>query len=278
MNNDFDVSDICCAVVTYNGDASTIENISGLFSSLETVIVIDNGSKEDFIKRLRNDVEPYSTVLFNSDNKGIAAALNQAAEYARRNKKRLLLTMDQDSRITIDTIKALLDHLEVSKGIVSVGPGYEGNKKNEFVKYLITSGNLVLTEAVFEIGGFSDYLFIDEVDIDFSFALRKRGYRLLKVNNASMSHKIGEYEQSRFLGIKYLSHAPLRFYYIYRNTLWIAKKYFSTFPLDSIKLLLALIVVDTGRLVLIERDKKNKMKYALKGIKDGIRSHNADKQ
>ena len=271
MKSEFDFSEICCVVVTYNGNAQVISNIKKYSSFLEKIIVIDNFSTNGF----RNDLiclEENVKIIFNDVNQGIAYALNQGLEYGKAIGAKFLLTMDQDSYIDEKAIKIMLESINFEKNCISVGPNYEHTqlREDKCVNFLITSGNLTYIDAAIEVGGYSEGLFIDEVDIDFSFALRKHGYILKKIANASMEHKIGEVECSKIFKIKYLSHSPIRFYYMYRNTLWVFKNYYNVFFVECLKMLLALIFLDTTKLLLIEKNKTEKIKEAMRGIKDGL--------
>lgn len=271
MNKIYSLPDVCCVVVTYNGDQEVIHRIRK-YSEFLHVVVVDNGSDAGFTVWLDN-VKDIVKIIKNVNNKGIAYALNQGLEYAEKHGFELLLTMDQDSEITKESVEYLIEGIDPEHNIVSVGPNYINgqNTENQEVRYLITSGNLVLVAAAQETGGYDDDLFIDEVDIDFSFNLRKYGYRLFQISGAKMNHKIGEYEQSRVLKIRYLSHSPIRFYYMFRNTLIVAKRYQKIFPNETRKLLLCLFGIDLTKLLFVEKNKCTKLKNAFRGISEGIR-------
>ena len=82
-------------------------------------------------------------------------------------------------------------------------------------------------ECISAIGGYDEKLFIDSVDFDFSLRLLDRGYKLVKVANATANHVIGEGEEKRFLffKVKYYTHSKERYYYISRNHFYILNKY-----------------------------------------------------
>lgn len=271
------IENVCCVVVTYNGTLETINTLLEYEKLFSILVIVDNSTSMEFRQLLSENIN-HAHLIFNCKNEGIAKALNQGVAYAKEKKARFLLTMDQDSIITKDIIIELLNAIDEKAGYISVGPAYqESSSKNYIdVSFLITSGNLVLTDAIEEVGGYSEELFIDEVDIDFSWALIKAGYKLRQVANVNMHHKIGEYERSNILGIRYLSHSPIRFYYIYRNSVLVFKKYYKVFGVKCLKMLLALILIDTRQLLFIENNKKAKIHMACKGLIDGMRNINGE--
>ena len=269
----FSMSDVCISIVYFNGDESIVNRISNYGDYCDTVLVVDNSDNESSSQLLQKMVFNHKNIYIkrNRKNEGVARALNQALEYAHDEGKKLLLTMDQDSYISAENIRKLIDKIDSDNRIVSVGPSYL--KKNptahlkEDVTCLITSGNLLLVEPIINVGGYNNELFVDCVDVDISFRLIENGYRLLRVNNAYMEHEIGEYEYSKILHIKYLSHAPQRFYYKYRNNIYIYKTFGKKLPKLCFKLFLSLCV-ESMRLIFIEKNKKEKVYYAIKGIRE----------
>ena len=180
--------------------------------------------------------------------------------------------------MTRDIVLELLNAIDEKAGYISVGPSYKNVAEEKYldVNFLITSGNLVLIDAIEAVKGYSEELFIDGVDIDFSWSLLQSGYRLRQLGKVIMHHKIGEYERSKMLRIQYLSHTPIRFYYIYRNTILIFKKYHKEFRINCLKMVLALLLIDTSQLLFIESRKKEKLKMAINGLYDGMRNKNGE--
>ena len=225
--------DICAIIVTYNCDNTILDNVEALKSQgIKDIIIIDNSphnESEQYLKLLENKVE----IKYNGRNLGLAKALNQGIEIAERKKSALVLTMDQDSILLKGAVDALVDCLNENKNSVSVGPMYSGksNKKLLIKEYLITSGNLVYMDIVKKIGGFNESLFIDSLDFDFSLRVRRFG-KIAMVPAARMSHKIGEYEEGNFLifNKQVLSHTEIRHYYMYRNGVYIIRKYMREYP------------------------------------------------
>lgn len=271
MNNEHICNELCVCIVTYYPKDETWKNITKIKDAVGAIVVVDNTDipNNEYIERNINLDIVY---ICNNGNKGLAYALNQGLNFAISHGYKLYMTLDQDSICDISMIEKLVYSINVKEKIVSVGPCWnrEVIKKNIEVKYLITSGNITTISAAKDVGGFDENLFIDSVDMDFSLALRNKGYKLLKVSDAILEHKIGEKELSVILHIPYYSHSASRMYYIYRNHIILAKKYFDKFPFFIVKLYI-LLAIDFIKILTLEKNKKNKIINAIRGIRDGIK-------
>ena len=275
----FESTDICAIIVSYNCDRKIIDNIGSLLDQVKHVVVYDNGSTDlDSINILRSfeGNEKVEIYLFNT-NEGVSIRLNQGLDLAKQRGYKLLLTMDQDTILESNCVEEMLNVLNTNTKIVSVGPNRKRSINNKslytIVNYLITSGNLSIIDDALFVGGYYNKLFIDKVDIDFSFALRKNGFMIAVANNAYMIHKVGEYETNTIMGfkVKYLSHSPKRFYYIYRNALLVLRRYFHSLPIDCTKMML-IQIFEFAKMVVFEKDRKEKIICVKKGILDGLKN------
>ena len=264
------LDDVCMVVVLYEPDIKCINRIKKLSKEIKCILVIDNGSVNLSVMEIFDDCENVS-LISNNRNMGIAYALQQGLNYSEKNKFPLMITMDQDSEINIETINRLVGKIEEKSGLVSVGPfmGKQNNEKDIYVTNLITSGNVVHVDTIQKLGGFTEKLFIDCVDIDLSFNIVSNGYKLTKVSGTYIKHKIGEYEFSRLFKIKYLSHKPYRYLFIIRNNIYIYKTYWKKKPKLCAKLFCSCIL-EILKVLFLERNKKLKMRYAFMGFKQGI--------
>jgi rhamnosyltransferase len=90
------VSDVVAVIIFYYPDAKAIEHANQL-SRLIDVIVVDNS---DFgCQQRQNQLTFDCDYISNSENHGIAKALNQGMEAAFRKNKKWCLLLDQDSRV-----------------------------------------------------------------------------------------------------------------------------------------------------------------------------------
>jgi rhamnosyltransferase len=84
--------------------------------------------------------------------------------------------------------------------------------------FLISSGTLIPLAVFDRIGAMDAGLFIDNVDLEWSFRARARGYALHGVCAATMRHRLGDTRRVLPLGLgQVVVHGPLRLYYMMRN-------------------------------------------------------------
>lgn len=270
--------DMCAVVISFNCDETLVENVFALSKQVMRIVIIDNCSTDCRSIKILDNLKQHSgvEVIFDTENRGVAAQLNRGLEICSKYEYSLMLTMDQDTVLNDSCVAEMLAVMNENDNIVSVGPNRKmTNKRGDsftIANYLITSGNLVQVERAKECGGFFTDLFIDLVDIDFSLAIRKKGYQLARANNAFMKHKVGEYEVNSFMGrkIQYLTHSYKRFYYIYRNNIIVFRKFFKSFPIDCLKME-AFQFKSFVKMLLIEKNKKDKLKNIKCGILEGIK-------
>lgn len=267
---------IIAGIVTYNPDIKRLkENIEAIYPQVNTVLIIDNGSKAyDEIEILENR---YSNliILHNDSNLGIAKALNQIGDFANSNGYDLFLTLDQDS-IADNNLVAELKSVILDDSIGMTCPYI--NRKNDYVfnnrvssvYSCITSGSLIKTKVWKSINGFWEYLFIDEVDHEFCYRLRANGYKILRTEKTSITHIIGTPSAKKFMGHEFhpTNHSAFRRYYITRNCVLMKKLYPNELhPFKNRYLMLLRIFIST---IICEEDKFQKIRAMISGIKDAM--------
>lgn len=289
---------VCAVVVTHHPDLASLRTLLGCISpQVGRVLVVDNASSADAIESLqRGSWADNVTVVANAVNEGIAAAFNQAAAWANAHGLRYLLLLDQDSLPAPDMVAQLLAVLSApSRGapIGAVGARFVDERSDEpapFVRigfpfnhkihcandavvecdFLISSGTLVPLPVLDAVGAMDASLFIDNIDLEWSFRARHAGYRLLGVGAAQMRHCIGDRVQALPWGLDgIVVHSPTRLYYMMRNRLllyrlahtpriWVAQDV----PRAVFKFL---------RLSLLVAPRATNARYMLAGLRDGLR-------
>lgn len=215
---------ILLGYVTYYADSDAVQQIVEM-SNFVDVIVFDNTPKPCAFPNL-----PRIKSISYGENYGIAYALNYMLDYAISMGYKFLITMDQDSTMSIDLVdtlyKSILDHPEavlVSPIHVMNGRSYDSTMKNsEGViqsSTVMTSGNLVNVRAAAYIGGFNTQFFIDYVDHEFCLRARSLGYQVLTDLDAKMEHALGD-SKADISFLRPTNHSPLRRRYITRNRLY----------------------------------------------------------
>ncbi|WP_339688739.1 glycosyltransferase [uncultured Parasphingorhabdus sp.] len=173
----------------------------------------------------------------NSENVGLARALNQGIAAAVEAGSQYILLLDQDSRPIKNMLAELIAAAKKieSEGrlLACVAPSlYErktaGNTTagHEFAigATFATSGTLLTKQGWRQIGPMWEALFIDGIDHEWCFRARAKGYETVLVQNVEMEHDMGE-SSIKILGrVRPIHRSPVRHYFIVRNTLWLQRK------------------------------------------------------
>ncbi|CAN5137442.1 glycosyltransferase family 2 protein [soil metagenome] len=271
-------------VVLYNPDHTVLDNIDTYINEVDLLYVMDNSEKINDL--LISEIKAIDKVCYKSNqrNLGIASALNIASYSAITDGFQILLTMDQDSSFKKGDVKVLLDYyVELTKGLnIGIVCPYHGNKnirtprfrkKYRMVRTAMTSGNIVNLDAFKVAGGFNEELFLDYVDHEFCLRLRKNKFLIVLINSIVLNHNQGAISYHKLLGRKIYTtnHEAKRRYYITRNRLFVIKKYASFdfyFIMKDVKDLFA----ETIKILLYEKDKKNKIQQIFMGFSDFLKN------
>lgn len=271
---------ICSGTVTYNPEIDLLSNhLMSICSQVETAYIVDNGScNSDDIKNL---IAKFSNVKYisNSKNYGIARALNQLFENAINDNFAWIVTLDQDSVFPIGGVKKLWSEIEDYENTGIMAPiivdringvvGHSPNKKKE-VRTCITSGALTSILCWKDIGGFDEKMFIDSVDFDYCFRLRKKGYKVYQSPVVHLEHSLGEGSVHHFLfwKVKIFEHSSFRHYYMAQNRIYFPKKNHSFFRLIRGNIRNAKQIIS---IILFDSKKKEKIYMVLKGWLNGYK-------
>jgi rhamnosyltransferase len=273
--NQFD--DVAGIVVLYEPTNDILHNIQSYITQVRQLFVVDNSENPDelIIEKIKkiNSAEYIGL----KENIGIASALNIGAERAIKGGFSYLLTMDQDSLASPQLVIKLLDVFSYHS-MVGISSAFPVNKMYpklppddniHKIDSVITSGNLVNLRAYNHVGPFLNKLFIDYVDFEFCFRMKREGYNIYINNAATISHSVGELKKWRLFGISYYStnHSPLRLYYRTRNRFYVRNIYhkeFTTFFMHDLWLFIKEII----KIIMVESTKFAKLKMIIRGYID----------
>lgn len=274
---------IAAGIVLYNPDIERLkQNIKAIVHQVDELILVDNYSNN--LKLVQNLLKQYGdkkiTIVENKENLGIATALNQMLSVAKEKNYEWCLTLDQDSVVPDNIIQVYLNFLEnninLKNKIGILCPQTEDVNKDDvmvtnnsynYIEKCITSGSLTSVSKWEKVGRFDDSMFIDEVDHDFCYRLRKNSYYIIRINSIVMSHELGNIKYKNIMGLKLksMNHSAFRKYYIARNITYVDMKYYGTVkPKSYLRLFKQLILV-----FLVEEEKLNKTHMFIKGYLDG---------
>ena len=290
---------VCAVLVTYHPDVPTlIAALRAVAAQVAQVVIVDNATAG-----LTDSLGPVVaelgvTVLAQPGNVGLAAAQNVGIAAARAAGHSHVLILDQDSEAAPGMVAGLVaawrqltaDGVRVG----AVGPTFHDPREARpapFVRvafpmsrklwcdapdglvrcdFLISSGALIALDTLADVGDMDAGLFIDNVDMEWSFRARSRGYALFGVCAAAMTHRLGDARQPVLGGRAHVvRHAPVRLYFIMRNRValyrlphtprvWIAQ---------DVPRIVAKFVICS---VLVGPRLRN-VRYMLRGLLDGVR-------
>lgn len=284
--------DICGVIVTYHPDESFWERIKGLIAGqVNEIIIVDNNSGEEAIKRLRKLEECGNIrVRCNFENLGVAAALNVGLNEALRKGYSWGLTLDQDTIPQLTMVETLIEilHETGADSTAVIGSNYiddnsglpkvseEKAIRQNFLekKTVITSGSLMSLKIFEMIGPFKEEFFIDAVDHEYCLRARSKGYKIYLSTQVLMRHPIGHTKAHYLLGLSFLKvpvlhHASFRWYFITRNAYISVLSYLFQDPFWAIPRLIRLWGL-FGIMLIYEKDKMKKLQWILLGTVDGI--------
>lgn len=227
------------------------------------VIVSDDASPCTY-DRLLTDVASRDgvTVLRHSNNAGIGRGLNDGLHFARTLQTPWLLTVDQDSTITMGYVTDLLDIATNAMqsgfdiGVLGAGTVLDESGPMTYpskvlsgltvTEEVIQSGSLWSVDALTSVYGFDENLGNDAVDASACLALRERGYLVALAPELDFQHRIGTASQHRIFGrtIMVTHHSKVRNKAMLKNRLQLLPREFRQSPRHAVR---------TVRRVLINR-------------------------
>jgi len=205
-----------------------VETVIESYSKSKFVIV-DNSANILVCKNLKKELPKYKNIIFisNPQNYGFAKAVNQGIEIAMKdNNCKYILLLNDDAYVDKDCIPKLIDALEKDEMALLAGPtiyyekspntvwsagGYFDNflsririplkNKNitieeldkipiQEVDFLTGCVLLIKREAIEKVGFFDEAFFFYSEDLDYSFRVKKAGYKCLWVPSAIAWHDI----------------------------------------------------------------------------------------
>ena len=243
---------VCISILTYNNfldTAECLESIKNLQYDSHTTIVIDNGSTDDSIMRLRT-AYPNQEIVSLPTNVGVPAGFNEGVLWALKHGYKYVFLLNNDTLLAPDMLSEILTFQtnQVNCGMVmpkvlfypereetthrravwsdggyyrKFPPGFiqKDNRKNiDFehprkIEFAPACGILVPISTFEEVGLFDPGYFFFFEDWDFSIRTRKAGLDIWCVPNAILWHKVSKSTKKNDALYWYtLGESMLRFY------------------------------------------------------------------
>lgn len=231
--------ELAVIVVLFNPSDNDISNVTNLATHYHGVIV-DN-SEKPILQAHNIGLMRY---VCNGKNRGIAEAQNIGINILVGENVKYLVFLDQDSRICIDyplqivnafmRVKANVPNLALlgptvihkQSGQKYVSVVHKDDKSNPLFiprRDVISSGCCISVDAIRVVGCNDARLFIDYVDYDWCWRAMSKGFVCGITPLLSIKHKVGQRDiwVGRF---QVIISRPFRYYYQYRNYLWLLHK------------------------------------------------------
>jgi rhamnosyltransferase len=237
---------VCAVIVTYRPATTILEHLSNVLAQVQGLVVVDNGSNDDELGRLRAASSAFGFHLIeNGENLGIAEGLNQGVRWAKSNGYPWVILFDQDSGITDRFIDQMFGALKAHSDwerVASIHPRYVDPKTgveayapravDDSPIFPMTSGTLLPIWIFDKVGWFASEYFIDLVDWEYCFRIRASGFVVADASQAKLLHSPGDPTIITILGraFGYSQHNAIRRYYISRNSIAFYRKYLFSFP------------------------------------------------
>nr|WP_094462863.1 glycosyltransferase family 2 protein [Pannonibacter phragmitetus] len=243
--------------VTFNPDASLFRRLLlAIRPQVDHVIVVDNTPGGNLLEGLQ-EMTAFVELISLGDNLGIARAQNIGIARAGELKSDYVLLLDQDSIPESFMVQKLISAINEKKArgikVACAGPNYRDARQVDakpFVRlsgfslsryscsneeeiiqvyFIIASGCLIPIDVIESVGGMTEELFIDYVDIEWGLRAASQGYLSFGVCSASMEHSLGD-ATIAFGRRQVPLHSPLRHYYAARNAMWLCRRPWLSMP------------------------------------------------
>lgn len=234
------VHKVAIVVVLYNPSEDEKVNVLRL-SETNFGVVVDNSPEPAFIGSQIGKMHYVSL----RENAGIAKAQNVGSRYILDNTDAThIVFLDQDSTVSDSYPQDITNAFEKIKAefpfLAFLGPSTENKATGkayqsvihkdhalsaDFIprRELISSGGCTTSEILKDVGLNEERLFIDYVDFEWCWRAGRKGYICGFTPNVSIRHMVG-HQTIYICGYTINISAPFRYYYQFRNHLWLSRR------------------------------------------------------
>ena len=234
------INRIGVVIIVFHPNARLLESKLKKLGNDVAVVVVDNTPNETInIEQANITYIPLyeNTGIANAQNVGIGNLLERGCTH--------VVFFDQDSDFTEKNVRSIVDEYEristVRKNLFLLGPTVINKTNGEeyrsvihsdkkaaqgFIekREIISSGSCVSVDKLNQVGVMDARLFIDYVDFEHCWRANSKGYVCGITQNVTLPHKVGNNELHFPHGYRVIISAPFRYYYQYRNWLWLCRK------------------------------------------------------
>lgn len=227
-------------IVVFHPNALELQNKLKHLGADVIIAVVDNTPvKEISIAQSNVTYIPLheNTGIANAQNQGIGSLMERGCSH--------IVFFDQDSDFTEDFVRSMVsEYIRISAirpNLFLLGPRVLNKTSGEqycsvvhteaaadcgFVlkREIISSGSCVSVDRLREVGKMDASLFIDYVDFEHCWRANDKGFVCGVTDNVVLPHKVGSRELRFPRGYRVIISAPFRYYYQYRNWLWLCRR------------------------------------------------------
>ncbi len=291
-------SQSCAIVVTYNPDITALLELSAQLTKESDFIIVDNGTQG--ISSIVESITAYEkckAVICLDKNEGLAKALNIGIAWALERSYGFVFLFDQDSSLCDLYVERMIDAFfdaseKTASDIAAIGPRIinpqtmrqtsfklfsrficrsdrkvPGSSSHYIADFLITSGTLLYLDALASIGTMKESYFIDNIDLEWCFRAKSKGYELIGTDEAILYHAIGERSSNPLVRAGIMAqHNPQRSYFSSRNRVHLYSVDYS--PAGWKYRDICRFIFKSMWLLITSRKRKDYYRNILSGIKD----------
>ncbi|MCL6528445.1 MAG: glycosyltransferase family 2 protein [Thermaceae bacterium] len=231
---------IDCVIVTFNPNINTLQSlVISLLGQVRNIYIIDNSSDCKYNIEVPENVRIIRLVR----NYGIAYAQNYGILISLSYYSDFILISDQDTIYPKNYVKDMISLFSIFDKTAGVSPVFVDSKSNvtfpsyymtkyRFKKFYpyngiyevsqtISSGLIINSKYLPDIGLMNEDFFIDWVDTEWCWRAIKKGYKVLLNSNVKIYHNFGDRYLNLFnKNITIRNH--IRHYYITRNAFYLS--------------------------------------------------------
>jgi GT2 family glycosyltransferase len=211
-------SNVHIIILNWNGfpdTAACLSSLRGLHYDHYEVIVVDNGSTDDSVSRLRNEF-PWTTLLETGTNLGFAGGCNAGIRYALSHGSDFVWLLNNDTKVDPSALQALIKtttadprigalgsaiyRMDQPERIQAWGGGYVNfwlGRSRHFlapvhdrrIEFITGASLLISRQALESVGLLDEGFFMYWEDADFCFRLRRANWQISVAGGSKVWHK-----------------------------------------------------------------------------------------
>jgi N-acetylglucosaminyl-diphospho-decaprenol L-rhamnosyltransferase len=210
--------DVSIIIVSYNTAELTLACLKSVFLSRNItfeVFVVDNASHDSTMVKIKN-FYPQVNLIPNKENRGFGAANNQAL---KKCQGRYVVFLNPDTTVEASSIHIMMKYMDSNPRIGLAGPSVKNNDgtSQESVSYrypghrygqrdlgvlpgsiaaVLGACQIISRDLLQKLNGFDEDFFLYGEDQDLCLRVRKQGYEIGFINDASIMHHGAQSEKN----------------------------------------------------------------------------------